>query len=128
MRLRLLLPPLAAALLAGCLKEGRPVLGRFLVPGRAVEKPAFVKQGGAVTYELRRRKAQGDVSGAYDWAIVNYDTAETRTLVENVSDRWGRQDNGNGLYYVMSDEALAPGRTTWTLDQVDLDQGILERI
>src|SRR5437762_11309764 len=99
MRIALLFPPLAA-LLAGCLKEGRPVVGRFLVPGRTVEKPAFVKLGTAVTYEVRRRKAEAPFSGAYDWAIVNYDTGEARTLVENAADRWGRSSNDDGLYFL----------------------------
>jgi hypothetical protein len=126
MQFRLLLLPLA--LLAGCLKGGRDVVGFSLVRGRAVEKPAFVKDGAWVTYELRRRSAEAPFSGAYDFAMVNYDTGEVRPLVENVADRWGRQDSDTGIQYLVADETASPSGTMGTLVLLDLDQGVQARI
>jgi hypothetical protein len=114
--------------MGGCLKEGRPVVGRFLVPGRAVERPEFVKGGAWVTYEVRRKKAEPPFSGAYDWAMVNYDTGERRPLVENAADRWGRFDSQTGLFFIMTDETEVPSGTAGTLVLLDLDQGVLDRI
>jgi hypothetical protein len=129
-RLRLLLA--LAALLAGCLKEGRPVVGRSLVPGRAVEKPGFVKGGQWVTYEVRRKPAEAPYAGSYDFSMVNYDSGETRLLAANVSDQWGRADNDLGLYFMVTDETLATDplvpTTMGVLNLVDLDQGVIDRI
>jgi hypothetical protein len=118
-----------APLLAGCLQEGRPVVGRSLVPGRAVERPIFVKDGDWVSYELRRRPAEPPYSGSFDFQIVNYDTGEVRPLVENVADRWGKYDGGAGVYYLITDEAALPNLSTMgTLVQLSLDEGVLDRI
>jgi hypothetical protein len=120
---------LFAALLAGCLQEGRPVVGRSLVPGRAVERPIFVKDGASVLYEVRRRPAEPPYSGSFDLQMVDYDSAAVRPLVENVADRWGKYDGGGGIWYLITDEAALPNLSTMgTLVQLDLDQGVLDRI
>jgi hypothetical protein len=121
---------LGPLLLVGCLQEGRPVVGRPLVKGRAVENPTFVKDGTWLTYQVRRRPAEAALSGAFDYAMVSYDTAEVRPLVENVADRWGVVDDGAGLTFVMADEAMAPDQTSTTASLVllDLDRGEVDRI
>jgi hypothetical protein len=128
MRLPLLLP--LAALLAGCLKEGRPVVGRPLIMGRAVEKPEFVKDGTWVAYEVRQKIAEPPYSATYDWWMVNYDTAENRPLLQNVADRWGHTHNDAGTWFLVTDEVAVPSLSTTagTLVLLDLDQGILDRI
>jgi hypothetical protein len=122
----------SVALLAGCLQEGRSVVGRSLVPGRNVEAPAFVKEGAWVTFELRRKSAVPPFSGAYDFAMVDYDSGEVRTLVENAADRWGRIGNETGLMYLLADETLVPNPTVpttmGTLVTLDLDRGVIDRV
>src|SRR5690242_4614788 len=112
---------LFAALLAGCLQEGRPVVGRSLVPGRAVERPVFADKGASVTYEVRRRPAEPPYSGSFDFQIVNYETAASRLLVENAADKWGKPDGGAGIYYLVTDEVALPNLSTMgTLVQLSL--------
>jgi hypothetical protein len=116
-------------LCAGCLQEGRPVVGRLLVKGRTVENPTFLKDNKRLTYQVRRRPAEPPLSGAFDLGIVSYDTAEARLLAENVADRWGVLDGQAGLTFVMTDESLAPDQSTMgSLVMLDLDQGEVDRI
>src|SRR5437870_4593405 len=102
MRLVLWMPVLAAAL-AGCLPEGRPVKGRLLAAGREIEKPGFVAIGDSpwVTYEVRRGPGTAALAPTYDLAMVQYDTAEQRMLLQNVADRdgWRPQTDNAGVHY-----------------------------
>src|SRR5256714_9970523 len=109
MRLRLVLPVLVA-FAAGCLKEGRPVVGQMLLAGREVEKPSFVTVGDAlwVTYQVQRRAALAPPSGSYDFAMVSYGTAEVRPLLPNVSER-GERGQAGGVPLIMVDENTVDG-------------------
>jgi hypothetical protein len=112
MRLPLAVLPVAALLVAGCLPGPRPVVGRMLVSGRGVEKPAFVGVNDTlwVTYSIHQKSATAGLAATYDLGMVSYDTGETRTLVANVSEKagWERQGGGN-LQFVVVDERQVPG-------------------
>jgi hypothetical protein len=134
----LLLSVLAAAAI-GCLQVGPPVNGRQLYKGRAVEKPGFVGVGKAayVLFQVRTAPAMPPRSATYDLWLANYDTGETRLLLQNVADRdsWRMQADMAGIRYVMVDESSVDGGSNIgvpapvaTLVRLDLTMGVLERI
>jgi hypothetical protein len=135
---RLVLSLLAAAAL-GCLKAGPPVQGRQLFKGRDIEKPAFVGLDGMafVLFQVRTSLAMPPRSATYDLWLANYDTGETRLLLQNVADRdsWHVQADRTGVRYVMVDEQSIDGGSSvgvpspaGTLVRLDLVKGVLERI
>src|SRR5688500_709287 len=137
--MRLLLVALLAVVAAGCLKEGEPPEGRQLFVGRNVEKPAFIgiDKVPYVMFQVRKTPAQPPRSAAYELWLVNYETGETRLLLENVADRdgWRTQVDPAGLRYVMVDERQVDGGSmvgapspVGTLVRLDLVRGVLERI
>ena len=99
--------------LGGCLPEGRPVEGRLLFTGRAVEKPNFVNVDGAasVLYEVRTAPAQPPRAATYELWMVGYDGGAPQVMLANVADRdsWRPQVDGAGIRYVMIDERAVDG-------------------
>jgi hypothetical protein len=135
---RLLLPVLAAAAI-GCLQAGRPVDGRQLYKGRSVEKPSFVgiDKAAYVLFQVRTAPAAPPRSATYDLWLANYDTGETRPLVQNIADRdaWRPQVDMAGIRYMIVDESSVEGGSSvdvpspvGTLVRLDLTKGVLERI
>jgi hypothetical protein len=130
---------LAVMAAAGCLQEGRPVDGRQLFAARDVEKPAFIgiDRVPYVMFHVRKTPAMPPRSATYELWLANYETGETRRLLENVADRdvWRIQVDMSGVRYVMVDErSVAAGSSmgvqtpVGTLVRLDLVRGELERI
>jgi hypothetical protein len=118
---------------AGCLPDSIPVEGRLLFPGRNIDRPSFLRIGGAdwVQFEQRTSEAVRGRGSTADVHLVNWDTGAHRVLVSNRSDRWGVDEDADGIRYYMQGERTFPSpdsAAVATLARVSLEAGIVETI